>query len=253
MPRYRAVLFDFFGTLTCAVRRGQQHRAVADLLGCAPETLTDVLNESFYLRASGALGDATATLRWVCDRAGGQPSAAGLRAAVRARVEAVRADTRLRPEAVTVLRALRRRGARTGLVSDCTHELPAFLPSLPIAPLLDVRVFSVQVGCCKPDPAIYLAACRRLRVAPEDCLYVGDGGSQELSGATRAGMTAVRLAAADLGEHLVFNDDTGWTGPALTSLTQLPDLFDAPTPHPQDRGDQGVFSACRRRAAIPTP
>ncbi|MFC6015127.1 HAD family hydrolase [Plantactinospora solaniradicis] len=225
---YQAVLFDFFGTLTCAVRRGPQHAAVAALLGCAVEPLVDVLDRSFYLRASGALGDATDTLRWVGEQAGGRPSAAGLRAAVTARIEAVRADTRLRPEAVTVLRALRHRGARIALVSDCTHELPAFLPQLPVAPLLDVRVFSVEVGRCKPDPAIYLAACRGLGVAPVDCLYVGDGGSQELTGAVRAGMSAVRLAAADLDGHLAFDSEPNWTGPALTSLTQLPALLDAP-------------------------
>ncbi|MFY1689710.1 HAD family hydrolase [Plantactinospora sp. WMMB782] len=232
MPAYRAVLFDFFGTLTCANRRGRQHAVVAALLGCAVEALVEVLDRSFYLRASGALGDATETMRWVSAQAGVRPSAADLRAAVEARVRAVRADTRLRREAVTVLRAVRRRGARTALVSDCTHELPAFLPHLPVAPLLDTWVLSVQVGRCKPDPAIYLAACHRLGVAPGDCLYVGDGGSRELTGAARTGMTAVRLAAADLDGHLVFDRDRGWTGPALTSLTEVPGLLDLPVPVP---------------------
>ncbi|MGW4502473.1 hypothetical protein ACWENR_28185, partial [Micromonospora sp. NPDC004336] len=34
-------------------------------------------------------------------------------------------------------------------------------------------------GRCKPDPALYQAACRRLGVAAADCLYVGDGGRPE--------------------------------------------------------------------------
>src|SRR5438874_2735987 len=75
------------------------------------------------------------------------------------------------------------RGLRTAVVSDCTYELARFLPSLPVAPLLDACVYSVEVGACKPDPAIYLAACRRLGVSPPECLYVGDGGGRELSGA----------------------------------------------------------------------
>lgn len=232
LPAYRAVLFDFFGTLTCAIRRGDQHAEVAALLGCPPDVLADVLDASFYPRASGALGDAAATLRWVCREAGGRPDRADLDAAVAARISAVRADTRLRPEAVPVLEAVRRRGLLTALVSDCTHELPAFLPELPVAPLLDVRVFSVVVGTCKPDPAIYLAACRRLGVAPAECLYVGDGGSRELTGATGAGMTAIRLAAADLDDHLVFDDDRGWRGPAIGSLAELPDLLDELAPAP---------------------
>jgi putative hydrolase of the HAD superfamily len=127
---------------------------------------------------------------------------------------------------VSALAAIRARGVATGLISDCTHELPAFLPRLPVAPLLDTVVYSVEVGRCKPDPAIYLTACRRLGVLPEECLYVGDGGSRELTGAARVGMTAVRLAAHDLSDHLVFDADAAFTGPCVGSLTEVVDLLD---------------------------
>ncbi|MGC4804581.1 HAD family hydrolase [Micromonospora sp. DT233] len=227
MPAFAAVLFDFFGTLTRPVQRGPAHQSTADLIGCPVDALADVLDRSYYQRASGRLGDAEATLRWVCDQAGVHPPESALRAAVTSRHRAVRSDTRLRDEAVPVLTALKRRGVRTGLVSDCTHELPAFLPQLAVAPLLDVLVFSVQVGRCKPDRALYLAACRQLGLPPDACLYVGDGGSQELTGAQRAGMTAVRLAAPDLAEHLVFNAEPDWTGPALRSLDGVLDLVRA--------------------------
>lgn len=226
MPGFQAVLFDFFGTLTHGVRRGAAHRATADLLGCSTEALVEVLDSSFHERASGSFGDAESTMRWVCDRLGVRPSDAEVRAAVATRHRAVRADTRLRAEAVPVLAALRRRGVRTGLVSDCTHELPAFLPQLAVAPLLDAQVFSVRLGRCKPDPALYLAACYRLGQLPADCLYVGDGDSQELTGAERAGLSAVRLAAPDLADHVVLNADHGFDGPSLTSLTDVLDLLD---------------------------
>ena len=226
MPRYQAVLFDFFGTLTRPVQRGPAHEDTAELLGCPSDTFIEVLDRTYYQRASGLLGNAEATLRWVCAQAGVHPSDGAVRAAVASRHRAVRADTRLRAEAVPVLAALRQQGVRTGLISDCTHELPAFLPQLAVAPLLDVRVFSVQVGRCKPDPALYLAAGRRLGLAPADCLYVGDGGSHELTGAERAGMTAVRLAAPDLAEHLVFNVEEGWEGLVLGSLAEVVGLVD---------------------------
>ncbi|TDB77529.1 HAD family hydrolase [Micromonospora sp. KC723] len=227
MPRYQAVLFDFFGTLTRRVQRGAAHHVTAELLGCPVDTLTAVLDRTFYQRASGRHGTAEATLRWVCAQAGVQPSDDAVRAAVASRHRAIRADTRLRDEAVPALAGLRHRGVRTGVISDCTHELPAFLPQLAVAPLLDVRIFSVQFGRCKPDPALYLAACCRLDVRPQDCLYVGDGGSQELTGARRAGMTAVRLAAPDLAGHLVFDAEQGWDGPVIGSLSELVDLVDA--------------------------
>jgi len=224
MPAYRAVLFDFFGTLTCSIQRGPQHADIARALGCDPDAFVAVLDRSFHSRARGMFGSAEATLRWVSEQAGGNPTDAQLRSALRARVNALLADTRLRPDAVAVLRSLRRQGIRTGLISDCTHELPAFLPRLPIAPLLDTQVFSVEVGRSKPDPQMYLTACWALGVAPEECLYVGDGGSQELSGAAEVGMRPVRLAAADLAGHLVFNADTGWCGPSAASLGQVLDM-----------------------------
>ena len=221
MSAYRAVIFDFFGTLTLSVRRGPQHEDIARTLGCDPEVVRGVLDRTFHSRARGTFGSAEATLRWVTEQAGGHPRASQLRAAVPARVDALRADTRLRPDAMSILTAIRSRGLRTGLISDCTHELPAFLPRLPMAPLLDARVFSVELGVCKPEPAIYLAACDRLGVEPSECLYDGDGGSRELTGAAAVGMTAVRLAAPDLVDHLVFDTDDEFAGPSVRSLTEV--------------------------------
>lgn len=226
MPAYQAVLFDFFGTLTRSVQRGPQHAAIARALGCDPDAVLSVLDRTFQVRARGQLGSAEATLRWVTEQAGGSPRPAQLRAAVPARVDALRADTRLRPDAESTLRSIKSRGLRTGVISDCTHELPAILPGLPIAQLLDVSVFSVEVGRCKPDPEIYLEACWRLRVAPEECLYVGDGGSRELTGAARVGMTPVRLAAPDLGDHLVFDRDDDFAGGSVADLGSLLGLLD---------------------------
>lgn len=218
---YRAVVFDFFGTLTCAVTRGPRHAHVARLLGCDPGTLVDLLDRSFLARCEGRYGSPAATLRWMCDQLGTDPTDAELRAAGAARVAAVRADTRLRPESVPTLRELRRCGLRTAVVSDCGYELPAFLPCLPVAALLDTVVYSVDIGTRKPDPAMYAAACARLGVRPRECVYVGDGGSRELTGARAVGMTAVRLAAPDLSGHLAFDSEPDWDGPVIETLSEI--------------------------------
>lgn len=219
MPVHRAVLFDFFGTLTRAVQRGPQHAAVARALGCDPAALVTVLDASFYARSCGLFGSADATLAWLCEQVGTRPTRTRLRAAHAARVAAVRADTRLRADAAAALRRLRRRGFGTAVVSDCGYELPEFLPQMPIRPLLDACIYSVDVGKCKPHPAMYLAACERLGVRPEECGYIGDGGSRELTGARDLGMRAIRLAAADSRDHLVFDAEDGWAGPNAPSLT----------------------------------
>jgi putative hydrolase of the HAD superfamily len=219
--RYRAVLFDFFGTLTTACHRGPRHSWIAASLGCDPRAFVDALDRTFYQRASGAYGTPRDALAQIAFATGGRPSRAQLDAAVHARVGAVAADVRLRPEAVAVLEGLRRRGLRTALVSDCWYELPRFLRTLPIAPLIDATAFSIEVGRCKPDPAMYLTACEGLGVTPDECLYVGDGGSQELTGARSVGMDAVQLDADDLAGHLRFTLDPGWVGPAISSLGEV--------------------------------
>ncbi|WP_205862337.1 HAD family hydrolase [Planosporangium thailandense] len=223
----RAVVFDFFGTLTAAVRRGPRHAEIARQLGCDPDAFVAELDRTFYLRAAGGYGSELDGLRRVAYAAGGRPTLGQLTEAVAARIEAVYADTVLRPEAVPVLSGLRRRGLPVAVVSDCWYELPAFLSRLAVAPYLDAHVFSVRVGRCKPHPAMYLEACRQLRVDPDECLYVGDGGSRELSGAHAVGMAAVRLAAPDLAGHLVFRGDPDFSGPVIGSLTEVLAMVDA--------------------------
>ena len=44
----------------------------------------------------------------------------------------------------------------------------------------------------KPDVRIYRAAAGLLAVDVEECIFVGDGGSDELAGARAAGMKAVQ-------------------------------------------------------------
>ena len=220
MSRYHAVLFDFFGTLTTAVHRGPGHANIARWLGCDPVAFAAQLDRSFRVRARGGYGPPADALRKVIREAGGRPAERRLAVALSARPAAVRADTRLRPDAVPVLAALRSSGVPTALVSDCGPELPLFLSTLPVAPLLSTCVYSIEIGACKPDPRMYLTACARLGVAPADCLYVGDGGGRELTGAAAVGMAAVRLAAPDLDRHLQFEADTAWTGRSAATLAE---------------------------------
>jgi putative hydrolase of the HAD superfamily len=227
MTPYRAVLFDFFGTLTGAVSRGRAHQHIARWLGCDPRAFTAALNNTFLERARGGYGPPVHALRRVTEAVGGRPTRSQLALAQPLRIAAVQADTRLRDDAVPVLRGLKARGLRTGLISDCGPELPDYLPTLPVAAFLDTCVYSIEVGVCKPDPEIYRIACRRLSVEPRDCLYIGDGGSQELSGARSVGMTAVRLAAPDLAGHLRFNGEQTWTGRTARSLTEAVAHLDA--------------------------
>lgn len=75
------------------------------------------------------------------------------------------------------------------MISKCSVEEVAAWEASPLAEIFDDVTFSYQAGAAKPSPAIYLAACSRLGVDPEQVAFVGDGGSDEIPGARRAGLT----------------------------------------------------------------
>ena len=65
-----------------------------------------------------------------------------------------------------------------------------------------VSVAASQLGCAKPDAAIFHAACKQLGVAPEDAVYVGDDVLLDVRGAQQAGLRAVWLNRTGSGAHL---------------------------------------------------
>jgi putative hydrolase of the HAD superfamily len=65
-----------------------------------------------------------------------------------------------------------------------------------------VSVAAHQLGCAKPDAAIFHAACRELGVAPADAVYVGDDVLLDVQGAQRAGLRAVWMNRTGSGAHL---------------------------------------------------
>ena len=127
-----------------------------------------------------------------------------------------------RPEATDVLRNLKFRGLKIGLITDCSAEAPAEWPNTVLAPWFDVTIFSCLVGMKKPDPRIYKLALEKLGTLAGESIYIGDGSSQELSGAAAVGMTAVLLRAP--GEHHpdVYRVDLeDWSGQVVSSLKEV--------------------------------
>src|SRR2546423_477580 len=74
--------------------------------------------------------------------------------------------------AQALLESLRGRGIKTGLVAnswpDPARLLRADVEAFGLAGLLDVLVFSGEVGVSKPHPEIFLGALARLGVEPEN-------------------------------------------------------------------------------------
>jgi putative hydrolase of the HAD superfamily len=98
--------------------------------------------------------------------------------------------------AQALLEALRARRIKTGLVAnswpDPGRVLRRDAEAFGLAELLDVLVYSEEVGLRKPDPEIFLHACRRLDVEAVATMYVGDNLVTDVQGAANVGMTTVQ-------------------------------------------------------------
>ena len=98
------------------------------------------------------------------------------------------------PGAVEVLRTLRDRGKRLGLLTNGfseTHREKIAL--LQIGELFDAIFIADEVGMLKPDPLLFAHACTTLGVATMNGAMVGDRYERDIRGALDAGLYTIWL------------------------------------------------------------
>lgn len=204
----------------------QLFEEMAAAVGMEPEAFRRGWRETLIERQTGGFRTVEDNVRAICERAGARPDEAGLARAVAVRRRLYEERFHPRPGAVETLGWLRERGYRTALVSMCAPDAPGFWHASPLAGLIEVLVFSCAVGLRKPDPRIYLAACQSLGVEPSACLYVGDGGYRELTGAEAVGMHPVRIADPSEPAEVLRPEPDDWRGPTISSLAELRALLE---------------------------
>lgn len=97
---------------------------------------------------------------------------------------------------IAVLRALRAGGTGVGLLSNMVPAWDAhWRRMVDPAELFDEVVLSFEVGCRKPEPAIYALAAERAGAAPAECVLVDDLPAN-CAGAEAAGWRAVHFVDA---------------------------------------------------------
>ena len=221
----QAIIFDLFGTLVDIFQIDEHDRMtarMASVMGVPAEEFTRLWVGSFHERVVGTLATTEENIDYVLRALGVVVSNQQRQAARDIRWDFTWQSLRPKPEALEVLRRVRRAGFSTALISDCSSEVPAMWERTPFLPLFDHALFSCREGVKKPDRTIYLRACERLDVLPEECLYVGDGGSKELSGAASVGMRPILLYEADEdGDHVYRAGAEIWEGERVESLGDI--------------------------------
>ncbi|MEE8414488.1 MAG: HAD-IA family hydrolase [Dehalococcoidales bacterium] len=230
--KYQAVIFDLFGTLIenfTIERHESVLKQMASVLSAPSEEFVRLWYETFDDRCLGILKTPEDNIAHVCRK---------LRLAIeddqRKKAARIRLDLTVNSMvpisgAIDTLTWLKTEGFKTGLVTDCSAEVPAIWRDTPFAPLFDTTVFSCLAGLKKPDPRIYKLAAEQLAVKPEDCLYIGDGSSNELTGAATVGMHPVLIHDPEEASgivHRVEYEADRWNGPAITSLKEVLELVE---------------------------
>ncbi len=231
MSKYKAMVFDLWGTLVDELTYPEANRVVyqqesddtADLLGMDRDGFARAWAATLADRTVGAFPSTEAALRCLCRELGAEPGEDRIHAVAEMRCEYVREALSPRPGTVETLSTLKDSGYRVGLISNCGEEVSRLWRSTPFAPLVDTAVLSFDVGIAKPDPRIYELATTGLGVVAEHCLYVGDGSGGELSGASRAGMTAVLIRAPYDQED---GAREGWAGGTISDIRDVLRLLD---------------------------
>lgn len=128
-----------------------------------------------------------------------------------------------------VLRELRERGLRVGVLSNTLwpaawHD--EIFTRDGVSDLIDAALYSSEVPWTKPHPEIFAAAVERLGVdSPRACVFVGDRLFEDVQGAATAGMRTVWLPHSRLSaEELVAT--TAEPDARIVSLKELPALVD---------------------------
>lgn len=188
-PTVRAVLFDLGGVVLespfPAIREMERE------LGCEPGFVGAVVDYSAHTGAFAALERGEIDMEEFDRRFRAETAEQGCEVSGAELLERIRASIPPRPRMLAALATLRERGHRVGAITN-TWKGPGGWEDL--ASRFDAYLDSSVEGIRKPDPAIYLEACRRLGVAPCECVFLDD-------------MGANLKPARDLGMHTILVSD----------------------------------------------
>lgn len=131
-----------------------------------------------------------------------------------------------RPDAVSTIRELRKRGYTLGIIANTVTEteIPDWMAADGVADCFKTTILSSKVRLRKPDPDIYHLACRCIGTAEANCAYVGDNPVRDVEGTQAAGFGM--MIRIDEPDTLNMEKATGKEFTPDHVITKLGDLLD---------------------------
>jgi putative hydrolase of the HAD superfamily len=197
---------------------------MASALELPAEDFSKLWRDTIYERGIGIFKTTEESIRYICNKLNVSVSDENIRKCNEIRLENTRKALTPKNGAVDILKRLRGLGYRIGLITNCSADVPLLWENTEFSHLFDVTIFSASVGMKKPDTQIYKLACEQLGVVPNECLYFGDGDSNELSGASQLGMDAVMIRDPnEMDPYRLIEVD--WEGRKIEYFSEILDLI----------------------------
>ena len=182
----KALLIDLYDTLVWGEWPGLRD-TIAARIGIPSAALQSAFERTRPPRGVGSFGGAEEDMASVLAACGVAPEPDLVAELLELERDALRTRVHLHEDSIPVLRALRARGVRTALVSNCSRSTRPVVEDLGLDREMDAVVLSFEVGAAKPDAAIYRAALDRLGSEPAGAAFVDDQ-SVYCDGAAALGM-----------------------------------------------------------------
>ena len=137
----------------------------------------------------------------------------------------VKGDRIIYPEATPLIKEMKRRGYRVGLISNTVSPtmVPSELKEADIYDDFEVIVMSSVERLRKPDPEIFKVSCERAGISPDRCVYVGDAPNRDVEGPRKAGFAAVVIIS---GKNYDPETDVGHLREPDVVVGSLEELYD---------------------------
>ncbi|SDN65465.1 HAD family hydrolase [Alkalicoccus daliensis] len=119
---------------------------------------------------------------------------------------------------VQTLEELKAQGKVLGIISNGIGEFQMNnIESLGIKSYFDVILISAWEGVKKPDPEIFQRAVKKLKLLPEECVFIGDHPENDVVAAMNAGMKGI------------WKQDEGWNhrkaDGVINDLAEIPQVI----------------------------
>lgn len=192
--RLKVIFFDLFYTL---IKLDTLAYNECEVLTIDRDQWNGLIEDQtlYNLRATGLMDDPFEIMEDLIDRLGIDADDHHIKEMTNIRLNRFgHAVIHVEEKIIETLNIIKSMGIKLCLISNADVMDVYYWQESPLSELFDEVLFSYKEGVVKPDEKIYRKALKKMNVSPKDCLFVGDGGSNELMGAKNLGIETVQTS-----------------------------------------------------------